>query len=51
MTTATKVRPTMPRTIRLGDLAPEQRAYLVELVEVARRNAARAVASPPDRAE
>lgn len=30
-----------PKTIRLDDLPPEQRAFIVELVEVARRNAAR----------
>jgi hypothetical protein len=29
-----------PRVIRLDDLAPEQRAFIAELVEVARRNAA-----------
>ena len=30
-----------PRVIRLDDLAPEQRAFIVELVEVAKRNAKR----------
>lgn len=30
-----------PRVIRLDDLDPSQRAFIVELVEVARRNAAR----------
>jgi hypothetical protein len=29
-----------PRIIRLDDLAPEQRSFIVELVEVAKRNAA-----------
>ena len=28
-----------PRVIRLDDLAPEQRAFIAELVDVARRNA------------
>jgi hypothetical protein len=31
-----------PRLIRLHDLEPEQRAFIAELVEVARRNAQRA---------
>ena len=31
-----------PRVIRLDELAPEQRAFILELVEVAKRNAARA---------
>lgn len=39
-----------PRTIRLDDLAPEQRAFIVELVEVARRNAPAAKPTTPEAA-
>lgn len=31
----------VPKVIRLDDVAPEQRAFIVELVEVAKRNAPR----------
>lgn len=40
-----------PRVIRLDDLPPEQRAFIAELVDVARRNAHRIAASPPSGTE
>lgn len=39
-----------PRIIRLDDLAPEQRAFIAELVEVARRNAPRLAQTGEDAA-